>query len=439
MFTKHLTPNVGVASVSSPLEVGANCSPQAALDLARVLENAGCRVCQLGSIGSPEQAVVAGRKAVEGHVDVMAFAPASWFEDYLVLDFLEECQVPILFWPLPGMETGALCGTQQITCYLKQLEHSYYSVFGEIEDATCLKQAQHFLRAAALKTCLRRAHIGMAGHRIAGMTHTAPNEFMLKKAIGPRVVPLDLPLLLEKVKQIPDDDAIERWKGVVERAGSCQVKDEEGTYSMKVYTVVKGLIAEYGLDALTIGCYPHLMGKVCLPASLLADEGIPFGCEGDINGVVGQLMLMLLTNTPTHHTDWLDPLEDDTVIFTHCGSGSFSLAEKQSDITLASVRLMGQGVCALFPARPGPVTLLSLIAQPGGYQCALLEGEALSTEMVFPGNPVRVRFAVPTSDIIQWIFDEGIGHHWMIGYGHVGEEIRAWAKVVGKEVYLIEP
>jgi len=439
MSTQRLTPNIGVASVSSPLEVGADRAPEAALDLARVLENAGCRVLQLGSIGSPDQAIAAGKKATEHHIDVVALTPASWFEDYLVLDFLEECHVPVLFWPLPGMETGALCGTQQITCYLKQLEHPYYAVFGEVSDQNCLKKAKQFLRAATVKKCLRRARIGIAGQRVPGMTHTSPNEFMLKKALGPRVVPLDLPLLLEKVNQIPDDEAIERWKGMVEGAGSCQVKDEEGIYSMKVYTVMKELIEEYGLDALTIGCYPHLMGKVCLPASLLADEGIPFGCEGDLNGVVGQLMLMLLTDTPTHHTDWLDPLEDGTVIFTHCGSGSFSLAEKQSDITLASVRLMGQGVCALFPAKPGPVTLLSLIAQPGGYQCALLEGEALSTEMVFPGNPVRVRFSQPTSEIMEWIFDEGIGHHWMIGYGHVVEEIRTWAKIVEKDLHLIEP
>lgn len=439
MAKQRLTPHVGVASVSSPLEVGADRAPQATIDLARVLENADCQVLQLGSIGSPDQAVAAGKKATEHHVDAIVFTPASWFEDYLVLDFLEECQVPLLFWPLPGMETGALCGTQQITCYLKQLEHPYYAVFGDLSDQNCLKKAKQFLRAATLKKYLRRARIGIAGQRIPGMTHTSPNEFMLKKAVGPRVVPLDLPLLLEKVNQLPNDEAIERWKRVVERAGSCQVKDEEGIYSMKVYTVVKGLIEKYGLDALTIGCYPHLMGKVCLSASLLADEGIPFGCEGDLNGVVGQLMLMLLTDTPTHHTDWLDPLEDETVIFTHCGSGSFSLAEKQSDITLASVRLMGQGVCALFPAKPGPVTLLSLIAQPGGYQYALLEGEALSTELLFPGNPVRVRFSQPTSEIMDWIFNEGIGHHWMIGYGHVGEELRAWAKIVGKDLHFIEP
>ena len=92
---------------------------------------------------------------------------------------------PLLFWPLPGMETGALCGAQQITCYLKQLEHPYHAVFGEIDDNNCLKKAHCFLRAVALKNRLRRARIGFAGHRVPGMTETAPNEFLLKKAIGP--------------------------------------------------------------------------------------------------------------------------------------------------------------------------------------------------------------------------------------------------------------
>jgi hypothetical protein len=56
--------------------------------------------------------------------------------------------------------------------------------------------------------------------------------------------------------------------------------------------------------------------------------------------------------------------------------------------------------------------------------------------MVFPGNPVRVRFAQPLSHVMEWIFTEGIGHHWMIAYGHVGEELRTWANIVGNDVHL---
>ena len=163
------------------------------------------------------------------------------------------------------------------------------------------------------------------------------------------------------------------------------------------------------------------------------------GCEGDVNGAVGQLMLTLLTGQPTHNTDFLEPTEDGTVVFSHCGSGSFSLAEQRKDIELAPVRLMGQGVCALFPAKPGPVTLLSLFPRGAGYEVALLEGEAVSTEMVFSGNPLRVRFNCPIPKIIDWIYDEGIGHHWMAGRGHVGEEVRQWAALADPDIRLLSP
>jgi len=216
------------------------------------------------------------------------------------------------------------------------------------------------------------------------------------------------------------------------------VSAADGLDSMRIYAAVKELVDRQQLDALTIGCYPHLMGRVCLAASLLADEGVPLACEGDANGAVGQLMLTLLTGQPTHNTDWLEPLDDGSVVLTHCGSGSFSLAQSPELVELASVRLMGQGVCALFPAKPGPVTLVNLLPRGDAYQLALLEGEALVTEMVFPGNPLRVRFECPTPQLIEWIHAEGIGHHWMAGYGHVGAEIRQWARIAGPSLRLVE-
>ena len=432
-----LTPRVGVASLSSPLEVGADRAPRACEELAAVLRENGCDVVPLGVVDTPARAVAAGRRLAEEHVQAAALVPACWCEDYLVLDLLEECPVPLLLRPLPGMETGALCGTQQLTCYLKQLDLPFRSAFGEIDDPDCLREALAFLRGAALKGRLRRCRVGLAGNRVNGMTHTSPNEFMLKKAIGPRVVMLDLPSLLRRADEMADDEARERWGAVRGRAGACEAREDDGVDSMRVYAAVRELVDEHGLDALTVGCYPHLMGRVCLAASLLADDGIPLACEGDVHGAVGQFLLQLLTDSPTHNTDWLDPVDDESVVFTHCGSGSFALAARQEEVRLGSVRLMDQGVCALFTARTGPVTLVNLNPCAGGYQCAVLEGEALPAEMVFPGNPVRVRLDRPVRELIEWIHEEGLGHHWMIGYGHVTPEVRAWADLAGPALRLV--
>jgi len=435
--TKRLIPRIGVASLSSPLEVGADRAPKAAEDLSRLLQSAGFDVIPLGPVGTPDQSIAAGKRLAEQHAHAVAFATVSWFEDYLALDLLEESRVPVLLWSLPGMETGALCGSQQLTAYLKQLEVPFACVYGPVERGTGFEKASAFLQATALKARLRRARVGFAGHRVAGMTEVSANEMALKKVLGPRIVPIDLPNLLAQAKDMADAQARALWKSVVENSAACKVTEDAGLESMKVYLALKKFIDHHGLSALTIGCYPHLMGKVCLAASLLADEGIPLGCEGDVNGAVGQLILTLLSGQPTHNTDWLEPLPDGSVVLTHCGSGSFTLAEKKEDITLAPVRLMGQGVCALFPAKPGPVTLLSLLPVGNQYQCAMLEGEALHTDMVFPGNPLRVRFSQPTDRIIEWIHEEGVGHHWMAGYGHLGPQIRDWSNILGPDLRLL--
>jgi L-fucose isomerase-like protein len=434
---KRLIPRVAVGSLSSPLEVGADRAPQAAAELADLLARLGCEVVNLGAVLTPDRSVKAGRLAAESHVHAVVLVSTSWFEDYLVFDLLEECSVPLLLWSLPGMETGALCGIQQLTACLKQLGTAYRAVYGHFDSPDCQQQALAFLRAAALNYRMRRARIGMSGHRVAGMCEVAVNEFALKKAIGPRIVPLDLFQLLAAAENEPNAPMQQKWEEVVSRVASCKVGEAEGLDSMKIHAAIRRLVEQFRLDALTIGCYPHLMGRVCLPTSLLADEGIPMACEGDINGAVGQLMLMLLTGQPTHNADWLDPLDEKTVIFSHCGAGSFSLAENAGDIQLASVRLMGRGVCALFTARPGPVTLVSLLPRESGYQVALLEGEAVSTTMVFPGNPLRVDFGCHVREVIDWIHDEGIGHHWMAGYGHVGREIGEWAKIAGPYVRIV--
>jgi L-fucose isomerase-like protein len=251
-------------------------------------------------------------------------------------------------------------------------------------------------------------------------------------------VAVDLPELLKCAEEMPEEPARRKWTELVRCAGACAVPEADGLDSMRVLAAIREVVERQGLDALTIGCYPHLMGRVCLAASLLADEGIPLACEGDLNAAVAQLMLTLLTGQPTHNTDWLEPLDDGTVIFSHCGCGSFRLAEKPEQIELKPVRLMDRGVNAIFPSKPGPVTLVNLTRWKEGYRLALMEGEAVPTEMVFRGNPLRIRFSCPTDRLIDWIFTEGIGHHWMACYGHVAEPLRHWAKLAGPALDYVE-
>ncbi len=50
------------------------------------------------------------------------------------------------------------------------------------------------------------------------------------------------------------------------------------------------------------------------------------------------------------------------MVLSHCGNGSFSLAEDFDAIELSPVRLMDQGCCSLFTSKPGIVTLLNIMS-----------------------------------------------------------------------------
>jgi L-fucose isomerase-like protein len=434
----RLIPKIGIAAFSSPLEVGANKAAAAATAFADKFTSCDCEVINLGVVQSMEDSRKAGMRLYDERVDVLLAVPVCWYEDYLIIDLLEEWHGPLFLWPLPGIETGALCGAQQNMSFLKKLEHPTEHAFGEVDNKKCFEKAMKFFRAAALNRIMRRSKIGLAGHRIPGMTHTFPDEFTLKKSIGARVVHLDLPEILAGIGKEAEEKAGKKWNELVLRAGCCNVSEADGIYSMQMYSILKKTIDEKELNALAVGCYPQLMGKVCLAASLLADEGTPMACEGDVNGAVAMLIMSLLSNGAVHNCDWLEPVEEDTVLFTHCGSGSFSLAEKKEDIKLESVRLMGQGVCAQFPSKPGPVTLLNLTPGENSYLCAVLEGEAVKTEMLFPGNPLQVRFTTSPTEINDWIFNNGLGHHWMAAYGHYSQEIIQWNRICGKTLKIIE-
>lgn len=433
---------LGLIVVASPLEVGADQAPAILKKMQATSESKERKLslCPYRTrVTDARHAIKAGRQFYDERVHAVCVVAASWFEDYLVLEMLEECDVPIILWGIPGMETGSLCGTQQLGFMLRQLDKPYKLLYSELEKQSACLSLLEYAQASALRYYLRRARIGYLGHRVEGMTETTGHEIALKKIFGPRIVGIDSQIFMKKVEKVEKESVRKKWEELKNQVGSVKCSDEDGIESLRVHETLKSIIEENSLDAIAVGCYPHLMGKVCLAASLLGEEGIPVACEGDLNGALGMLILTRLSGQPTHNTDLLNPIEEDnTIVFSHCGSGAFSLANDISEITLAPVRLMEKGVCCLFTAKPGPVTLINIVPTIDGYKMGVMQGEAVETEMVFPGNPLRVQFDSDLKVVLDWIADEGLGHHWMAAYGDLRNQLTDFADMIGCQLTILE-
>jgi len=425
-----LEPVIGLIVISSPLEVGADKAVEMSVKAESMLSNAGVDVQGTFLVDNPGAARAAGSSFAG--VDVICAVAATWCEDYLVQDVLAaiESPTPVITWGVPGLHTGSLCGTHQLCCVLKEIRIDYKFVYGELDDPNAIKRTVAYAKACAARKKLRSSRIGRIGARTAGMTEVTLDELELRSLFGPRLVERGLDWLEEQVHSADTEEAEDLWKRISPLAGSVGVPDSEGILAMKHYLALKDFITEEDISAFAIQCYPKLMGRVCVPIAMLAEEDIVGACEGDVNSALAMRLLSWFSAGPIHNTDLLaDDPADNSAVFSHCGSGAFCLAGCRSDIILDSCRLMDIGVTVQYPGRPGRVTLLNIVGRRGTYRMGVVSGEAVPTELVFPGNPVKVCLDVPMAAYIEDVATLGLGHHWMICEGDVTAELSEFANL----------
>jgi L-fucose isomerase-like protein len=429
-------PAVGLVVVASPLEVGADAAPALVREAEAALSAEGLGAVAPVVVADPASARKAGARFRD--VDAVCVLAATWSEDYLVQDLLAHIghPIPLIAWALPGLHTGSLCGTHQLCCVLKELGYSYRFVYGALADKAARAQVVATANAAAARRALQRARVGRIGGRLPGMAEVAVDELALRAVLGPRLVERGLDWLTEQAEAVDAKEAEAIWERARSRAGRVEVPDSAGLLAARHYLALREFAGAEEISAFTVECYPKLMGQVCLPIALLAEEDVVGACEGDVNSAVAMRLLSWFTGGPVHNTDLLaDDAEENTIIFSHCGSGAFCLASCQSEIILASCRLMDTGVTVQYPGRPGRVTGVNLVGPRGDYRLGLFGGEAVATDLVFPGNPVKVRLEVPVGGFLCEVAEAGLGHHWMIGEGDAVAPFLEFGRLAGIPVF----
>jgi L-fucose isomerase-like protein len=171
---------------------------------------------------------------------------------------------------------------------------------------------------------------------------------------------------------------------------------------------------------------------------MLTEEGIPAGCEGDLNSALAMYLLQSFTGEPAHFGEILEVNEgENSIVTSHCGCGAPSLAARPASVTLTPVRIFHRGVCIRYPAKAAPeATYVNLTGRSGTFRMCAVAGSAVETAMVFEGNPVSFRPRVPVQRLMRIIAERGFGHHWMMGYGDVRAPLARFCAMTGVELAL---
>jgi L-fucose isomerase-like protein len=425
-------PRVGFYAVYEPAEEGWQGWEERAAQVAALLATQGLEV-----IAAPE--AVRDLESVERvtaffagqQLDVLHALIVTWSFDHYTVMLEQALKLPVAVRAIPGIRSGSIVGTQQLSCILTDLDVTHRLFYGELEDVAPVRDAAVYARACAIRRKLYGARLGVIGRRTEGMTPTAVDEVEILRLFGVRTVNYGLDELEDRAVKESDADAADTWRRFSSGAAAVLSRTEHGLRTARNYLACKRLIAEQRLDALTIGSYPKCQGTMCLPIAWLNEEGLPTGCEGDVNSTLSMLMLSRLTPEPIHFGEMLAvDAAENSLVTSHCGCGSPSLAGPDG-YTLQPVRLANDGVCIRYAAKPGPVTFVNLVGRKGNYRLCAFEGQAVPTGMVFEGNPLKLVMNTPFSNIWQAIDRYGFGHHWMTAYTHAAPVLVEYCKLAG--------
>ncbi len=197
----------------------------------------------------------------------------------------------------------------------------------------------------------------------------------------------------------------------------------------KVHEVLKEVINNEKLDALTIECFSlvqHNKVTACLSLSQLNDQGIPAGCEGDICSITGMMLINALTGT----IPWMANLIkvcSDCVRFAHCTAPTNLLDNFEVDTHFETG--LGTAIAGKFSS--GNITIFRINNTLS--KAFVSEGTIISTHKAAFACRTQIEVTIPEHNANS-LKHHPLGNHHLIIPGNHAEVLMTACEICGVKV-----
>lgn len=259
--------------------------------------------------------------------------------------------------------------------------------------------------------------IGVFGTPSSWLIASNVDYLLAKRRWGIEYTDIPLERIYEQFQKITDDEVDASCAAVASQALACrEATPEDLIKAMRLYRAIKRVCEEEKLDALTISCFKvieQLDTTGCLALSLLNDEGIIAGCEGDLQSIFTLLAVKALTAKGAFMANpSLINTRTNELILAHCTIGL-----KQSDRYVIRNHFeteKGIGIQGMLPT--GDVTIIKC-----GGEC--LDEYYLSTGTLTENtnyiNMCRTQVRIKMNTPAEYFLKNPLGnHHLMIQGNH---------------------
>ena len=193
-------------------------------------------------------------------------------------------------------------------------------------DPEALSVFEAGLRGLWASAVVKGSRVGIIGDPSPWLVYSLPNGEGLKR-LGVELVRVDAKEFVARVTR--EKPPLELGEKIVRGAEDAELAPGEPGKSLRVYSALKRLAGELELRAVTPACwwfYKDTGANACLAHTILNDEGVVVGCEGDVPSTIAMLLATYASGSPAFFANIAD-IRGDRVLIAHC-TAPLSLGER---------------------------------------------------------------------------------------------------------------
>jgi L-fucose isomerase-like protein len=360
------------------------------------------------------------------------------FENINLEDFKRKDYFPLIFVKSGGAEEKFKQIFKQINRpYLLLSSSLHNSLAASLEIASFLKQkgkkveiihGDSYYISARIKVLRKIFHVknklvsiklGVIGKPSDWLIASEVDYKKIKNTLGISLIDVEMDELVSEIDQ-DHNFAHPKLKDI--RDKGFNKKSIDG--ALKIYSGFKAVVNKYKLDGITVRCFDLLgiyKNTGCLGISLLNDEGVIAGCEGDVPALISMTILRLLTDEAVFMANPSSiNLNKNEIILAHC-----TLPLDMSDEFYLKTHFeSGLGVGIKGNINEGEATIFKLSGDSKNYFVS--GGEII--ENLSKVNLCRTQIRLKMNEDVKYFLQNSIGNHHLICKGNYSELIREFFK-----------
>jgi L-fucose isomerase-like protein len=307
-------------------------------------------------------------------------------------------------------------------------------------DLQDLNELAHLLWVRKAVASTRALVLTAGGQPTFGIQSLIRDPEILRQRYGFEVVKLPFTAIFPYMDQITDEEARPIAEQIINGAKDVKVNTDWFINDIKYYLAAKKMMDVYDCNAFSTACHELCTSEIpqqrkftpCVCHSLLKGEGIPSGCEEDLNALMAMLILQYAANRPAFMGN--PSFEGEELLCIHhavpalCMNG-YGTEPLQYKLWAFTGQGFGGKLQIDFTENKEDYVTLGRFNPAGDTMCVKV-GEVLRSEFV--DVYCSPYYYIKMDDAREYMHNlAGFGHHQVLIFGDYLKQVKKIAKLMG--------